>query len=671
MPNKFDGFVPIHCIFYALFHPTEGTKVRFQFPSDSLEKSGIRFDTIKNYVIPKSQLCNKLVTFKFGSYRLVCYPVNIKAPYYARNSFSFNLVFVFPYDSATSPYEPAIARLAKMLRVLEEQSQMLSKVERDPVYYQLKTGETQAAEQKTEENDSKAKTHNLDKQSRAQHNATTKYHEIMKHINSDEKNLYIEDLITKLYEDLNNYSECLIPMDSGNAIDIKLFPLLAPPNSCLSFEDVPIAKVNLMNLVDVNWDPTMLKIVPFINGVNSIAKISKCSDSAVELVMECIKHLVYYDCVALVDMFQFSNIYAPTNLLRDFLFDFILPRECQVYVVSSEDSEIHRLPFESRPNGGHSRNQTASTNTVYTLRRTTSTNRADSFSSNAEFSQKSSGISSLAQSFTQSNKDYYCNRSRNLEPNYKRILPTRRVLFDLYRSLTQGQTVKEWYKANYSAIRENQIDVRRFIIFGVFHRLIYRCYSYPVAKSIGTLELLKRFDYVSTTDNFIPTGTSGNNVFSTSDIRVDFDGSSRSRNIPQFLNTADVAEEVLRETYQKLSIKDILNDSLDPISKGYQAPPENEAAIKDNSRKQSMSTLNTTRITFDIRNRHASKDNENREQNEDIPLLLKKKRLQEFLLLQSVKSVDSFDKIAVRLEMNKQEVERLLKGTGEYNIINS
>lgn len=143
MSGHFDGFVPVHGIFYSVFHPTEGTKVRHQFPSGCLELSDITFDTIKNYVIPKPQLCNKLLTFKYGPFRLVCYPVNVVAPYYARNSFSFDFVFVFPYDCATSPYEPAIERLGKMFTVLEEQSQILSKAENSSVYFQLKARNTQ------------------------------------------------------------------------------------------------------------------------------------------------------------------------------------------------------------------------------------------------------------------------------------------------------------------------------------------------------------------------------------------------------------------------------------------------------------------------------------------------------------------------------------------------
>ena len=259
MTSTFDGFVPIHTVFYTLFHPTEGSKVRFQFPPNSLENGKIDFDTIKNYIIPKPQLCNKLLTFKYGEYRIVCYPVNVNARHYARNSFNFNFVFVFPYDCATSPYEPAIARLGKMFKVLEEQSQILSKSEQNPVYFQLKSNDSNAADQSTEMGSITISEHTDIKSTG---DDGEKYLEIIKELAKNQKSLIIEDLLMKLFLDLNNYSECLIPIDEGNSIDIKLFPVRTPPSSNISVEDVPIAVVNLSDIIDVNWDPTMVKIVP-------------------------------------------------------------------------------------------------------------------------------------------------------------------------------------------------------------------------------------------------------------------------------------------------------------------------------------------------------------------------------------------------------------------------
>ena len=105
-----DGFAPILAMFYSVFHPTEGTKVIHQVPSgvvvlpssddnkinnnlpdsSAFEEPLFDFDVIKNYVIPKPSLCNKLVTLKVDKYRVLGFPVNIYGSHYARNSFGFN-----------------------------------------------------------------------------------------------------------------------------------------------------------------------------------------------------------------------------------------------------------------------------------------------------------------------------------------------------------------------------------------------------------------------------------------------------------------------------------------------------------------------------------------------------------------------------------------------------
>lgn len=706
MSSHFDGFVPIHTVFYSVFHPTEGTKVRYQFPPANLENNDINFDTIKNYVIPKPQLCNKLLTFKYGPYRLACYPVNVNASYYARNSFNFNFVFVFPYNCATSPYEPAVARLGKMFRVLEEQSQILSKAENDPVYFHLKSQEssTNSSSHPVDQGGSDRPKDteqgtglNISQDSKEQGKiegqgaAIEKYHEIMDDLEKGKKRLSIEDLITKLYQDLNNYSECFIPIDSGNSVDIKLFPLLAPPNSCLSFEDVPISTVNLAKLIDVNWDPTMLKIVPFINGVNSIAKISKFSSSDTDLVIECVKHLIYYNCVVLADIFQFSNIYASTSLISEFLTDPTLASECQTYVTSS-DLELYRLPFESRPNllAMHSSRKQNSSSTIHTVSVRTSPNRTNSLDYPSELSTHRNNFSSSSASSLMRVRDRSGQSTTGSavdKQESRLLLPTKSCLFDLYRSLHQGETVKEWYKINFEIIRDNHIDVRRFITFGIVRGLIYRCYAYPVMKNLGALEMLKTLKSASDSRSlrrklkFREKKNFTNNVFSTADIKVDLehspDGAPAEIFNRKHTSNVDMAEEVLKDAYKKLSIIESMDDNLyhvhNPMSRLY-GHDSGESSTKG-SRKGSSSTMESetrSKVAFEKgRSPWQVEEDEKKERTEEVSNLLKEKRHEEFLLLKSVKSVDTFDKICMRLEKDREEVEQLLKAMGHYNIINS
>lgn len=128
----------------------------------------------------------------------------------------------------------------------------------------------------------------------------------------------------------------------------------------------------------------------------------------------------------------------------------------------------------------------------------------------------------------------------------KRILPTRSCLFDLYKSLSQGKTVKDWYKQNFEIIRDNRIDVRKLIMFGITRRLIYRVNSYPIVKNVGTWDILKSL--VSKEPKTHYGSGSSKNIFSAADIKV-VDTKEEGNQSDKL----DAADELLKSLYQKLA----------------------------------------------------------------------------------------------------------------------
>jgi hypothetical protein len=462
-------------IFYTVFHPTEGTKVLHQVPSgsiipptaedycDTVTGQLFDFDLIKNYVIPKAPLCDRLIVLKVGQYRVLGYPVSITGQHYARNSFSFNFCFVFNYMDDSIPYESCIRRLGRLFKNLEEQYQILSKKEQDKIYFKNDNSTNPNDPNSIENEESLSKrSHSVD--SNFNNSASLNvYSQILKDITNDtnsstpigfndddrnEKQLHsIHDLIQQIFQDLSNYSECLIPVDSGNSVDIKLLPVLPPPPR-INPEDVPISTVNLKSIVDVNWDPTMLKILPYINGINSVKRISLLTNSGYWVVKNCIQHLMHYKCIIITDIFQFSNIYAPTSQIDLFLKDVHMSSECQAYVVAAET--FRDLPYESdstEPGSGRTK-------------------------PDAPNASRKKGINSFV-SLLGSNSD---TNKRSV------ILPSKSKLFYLYRSLHQGQTIKQWYKDHQKDLE--YIDIRRFIIFGVLRGLIYRIHTFPIIDAV-------------------------------------------------------------------------------------------------------------------------------------------------------------------------------------------
>lgn len=143
--------------------PNPGPQVLHQVPDGSVTTGShstpplFDFDTISEYIIPKQALCDRLVTVCTNKYRILGYPVALEDRKYARNKFIFNFAFVLDEDVEFSTYKSVVRKVAKLFKALEEQSGFLSnEVTRNEVYA----------------------------------------------------------LIEQVMEDLNNYSECMIPISA-------------------------------------------------------------------------------------------------------------------------------------------------------------------------------------------------------------------------------------------------------------------------------------------------------------------------------------------------------------------------------------------------------------------------------------------------------------------------
>ena len=211
-------------------------------------------------------------------------------------------------------------------------------------------------------------------------------------------------------EDLNNYCETMIPIDDANTLNIKLFPTYPPPPPVLPHH-VPLSTVRLQDLVDDNWDLTMLRILPFIDGVNSVKQIALRADADYKLTRKAVQHLLYYGCLLLLDVFQFGAIYAPTAEIAGFVEDEEMQRECARYVA---------LPVEG-----------------------------------TEFEGR-----------------------KGLE---KREEISEIRVVELYLALKQGLTVRSWYLEHEAELVD--LDIRRFITFGVIKGFLYRVHKYAISPS--------------------------------------------------------------------------------------------------------------------------------------------------------------------------------------------
>lgn len=232
------------------------------------------FDDISKYVIPPSALCGRLVTCATKHYRVVGHPVALEGEQYERNYFYYNLCFVFERSADVSCYDPIVRKVNRVLTSCEEESKYLS------------CPPTPDA---------------------------------------------MQAILEQLFEDLNSYSETAIPIDHFNSIQLKIFPFYPNPPPVSDWM-VPVALINLKKAVEDDWDLTMVKICKYIDGTNHVSKIAHLADCDPVLTREAISHLLYYQVIMTVDIFQFSNVYTLRKSIQWLAEEPHVKEECGPYV---------------------------------------------------------------------------------------------------------------------------------------------------------------------------------------------------------------------------------------------------------------------------------------------------------------------------------------------------
>ncbi|PPQ63085.1 hypothetical protein CVT24_005940 [Panaeolus cyanescens] len=239
----------------------------------SSQRTLFNFNDISTYVIPPSPLCGRLVTCTTRKHRIIGFPVELKGNY-ERNYFRYNLCFVFNREADLSCYEPIVRKISRVLKACEEESNFLSSPKTSPL---------------------------------------------------------VHAVLEQLYEDLNSYSETSIAIDQFNSIELKIFPFYPNPPTVKDWM-VPLALINLTKRIEDNWDLTMRKVCKYIDGVNHVSRIAHLADVDIALTRSAISHLLYYQVIMTIDIFQYSNMYTLRKSIQWLADENHVKTECGPYV---------------------------------------------------------------------------------------------------------------------------------------------------------------------------------------------------------------------------------------------------------------------------------------------------------------------------------------------------
>ena len=275
--------VKIESIFFCLFDPSAGPQITIQVPEGSNCVSDEAFHSIQNYLIPREELQQKLITVKAFGHKILGCPVHLRNEIYSRYAFIFNVCFVFEPNANTTCYERVLKKLVQYLTVLEVESNYLS----------------------------------------------SNYPNL--HIDSPvQKKVFItplEKVLQQVVVNLNDMGSCAIPIDEANTLHLKLVPIYNIPFT-IRDHDVPLLTIDFDKYHFQQWDLATQQILPIIDGFKHVALIAAEAGKDVQLVKTLLENLLYFKLVKIIPIFQYSNVYMITSDIQNLYKSGELQEQC-------------------------------------------------------------------------------------------------------------------------------------------------------------------------------------------------------------------------------------------------------------------------------------------------------------------------------------------------------
>ncbi|KAG5184888.1 nitrogen permease regulator 2-domain-containing protein [Tribonema minus] len=350
-------------VFYSEFDNIAGPKILFQSPEGLLPPE--KFDGISDYMITGRQLCGKIITVSAHGLKIMGYPLSIAdekdesdanvlacfSAQYNRNALLFNVGFVFEEGIDAEHYHNALRKLSMMLYSMEVESAFLFDAQR-------KARLAEILPQVRDDLNSRGEcTVMLD--------GTIPSAASSPHCSVALVLLHTPAIGSGsgsgggiLLMSTAAPGECTVLLDDANLLSLKLF--WTPPANAVDVAEhqVPVLLQDRGLLLSVDCDLALQQVIPqidgvkyaiksacayfllapvipHIDGVKYAKKISLDAEVDIGIVKRCLRALVYYKCVALIDIFQYSNVYISTAKVHEFSRRADQQRQCAEFIAAS------------------------------------------------------------------------------------------------------------------------------------------------------------------------------------------------------------------------------------------------------------------------------------------------------------------------------------------------
>jgi len=252
----------IKCVLFCEFDYKLGPALVYQYPLNYLKED--QFNAHSDVLIPRPEICGKVVTIQIDQDYIVGLPVIIVNDKYERQKIEFNIAVIVAENQLPwrSVYENIVRKLASNISTLELESDLVS---------------------------------------------------------SKSKKSILGRVCQEVYLQLNSDGQCYVPVDEWNVIVLEVYrrEMRTPPK--VKLWDVPVPLCELSSLTEHCCDLTLSRVIPFIDGHKFVKEIVESSKIEENYVLSCIQHLFYHRMIEIVDIFDLSNIYRVTHRVSEVL----------------------------------------------------------------------------------------------------------------------------------------------------------------------------------------------------------------------------------------------------------------------------------------------------------------------------------------------------------------
>lgn len=155
----------------------------------------------------------------------------------------------------------------------------------------------------------------------------------------------MDEIVQRLYYELNEKGECNIPIDQANSIVLHNQDHLPSPTVVLPHH-VPVCISPALEdiIAQTDSDLCLRTIGRLIDGVKSVYRIANVADMDLDIACAALRSLLYYNLIAIIDIFQFSNRYRHVpDRLRSFM------KSIQEWNAVKRANALRYMTFDEKP----------------------------------------------------------------------------------------------------------------------------------------------------------------------------------------------------------------------------------------------------------------------------------------------------------------------------------